>query len=148
MRRDLQGFTLIEVLVATSILLIALVISSGILTSLTSIPRTKETLNVTQATAQWFENATNLWVTAPNYGNLSLLTAVPSVPGHTWSAQACEVKLDPLPITTTCGAAVTSGLPRYYSSLATTSALQVRLNLTYTSTGGKVTTTSLEIAKR
>lgn len=142
------GFTLIEVLVAAAILLIALTLSSGILTALAGVPRTKETLSVTQANSQWFENATNVWIPPANFGNLGLLTAVPPISGHTWSAQACEVTLTTSPVAVTCGAAVTSGLPTFASGTQTTTALQVRLNLTYTSSTGASTTTSLVVAKR
>ncbi|RJF75276.1 type II secretion system protein [Deinococcus cavernae] len=143
-----QGFTIIEILVTIAIVAIMVTVSMYLLTGLRTSPKTRQTLGTSQATSQWFENATNAWLSPANFGNLSLLTAVPAVTGATWSAQACEVDTAATPANIKCGASVTSGTPSYDGGLTTTTKTVVRLNLAYTPTGGSAVTSSLEFAKR
>lgn len=154
MKNTNAGLTLIEVLVATSLLAITLTLSTLLLSGLQLTPKTNQTLTVTQASARWLETANTIWARAASYGDLSVLPAVPTIANTTWSATACTVS--PQTGTATCGAAVTSGLPRYSgggSTVASTVQL-VRLNLTYTpvrpgttTASGQATTTTLEVVR-
>lgn len=148
MKQQQQGFTLIEVLMALTVFVIVLTMSGAILTGLLGANRSRQNLNVTQASTQWFENVTHVWARNTDFGNTARLPAVPAVDGATWRAQLCEINPVATPVVPVCGAAVTTGTPRFAAGAATTTARVVQVNLTYTPAGRPAVPVTMELARR
>lgn len=143
-----RAFTLIEVLVAMTIFMALMYISAEYLTSIRQAPQSETSVQVTRASGEYLEQATNVWRSNANFGNTNLLTAPSPVKGYSARRQVCTV--DITSSTATCGAE-TAAQPTYLNGAATVPATTglVRLNIRYVSTtGGQDVTTTLDISRR
>lgn len=133
------GFTLVELLVALTMLSVTIAISSSMIISLRTNTRATDVSAMNLAAQKWFEESANAWIDQAAYGDVGRLTTPPSVDGATWRARICRVIA--ADGTTDCGPEVNSGKPAYDSNGTSTVVSGVngvnliQLRLTYTREG-------------